>query len=928
MKKVVAWSGLIILLSSPFSEWSNNPVFLIDSESSIGTKENPKERAEFEFSKIRNPRTGTVPENIRQKEIEFSKQHLSRAAQRIDGTDEEIWELAGPFNVGGRTRALVLDALNENTFISGGVSGGVWKSTNAGSSWTRTSDPENRNSLTTIAQDTREGKENIWYYGTGELVGNSPRGGGAPYRGDGIFKSVDSGENWSQLTSTKDSEPSVFGSQFQYIWRIVTNHKRDDADELFAAAYGGILRSEDGGDSWSTVLGEELNNLPEGTDLNESIAPFYTDVAKNTAGHFYATLSHSTSDSAINYSDAGIYWSEDGDEWFNISPPGFSNFDLSRTIISAVSDQAYFFSNRNDFAFLIRYEFNGTTPTGTPIGTWTDLSDNLPDFEGIAELDVQNGYNMMIQIHPDDPDLIFLGGTNLYRSTDGFTSKNNITLMGGYEDSEDVSIYANHHPDQHDVIFSPSGINKLFSINDGGIYVTQNSSSLEVSWTSLNNGYVTSQFYTVNIPKDESNDIITGGMQDNGSQVTNSGNGNAFWTRVIGGDGAYSGTVPQGIYTYMSFQKSRIFRLSLNESFQITSFARVDPTDGASRTDSEYLFVNPYVLDPTNSNIMYLAGGNAIWRNNNLAQIPGGVQETTDVNWDLFISTILTQETITAMEITNDSEYLYYGTNSTGLLRLDDPRNSEERVRLTQTSLPRESYVSCIAANPENSSEIVTVLSNYSILSIFHSTNAGESFQDISGSLEEFSDGSGNGPSVRWAEIVPMESGATRYFVGTSIGLYSTDALNGQSTVWVKESTDKIGKAVVVMMDYRPLDGRFVVATHGNGMFRTTIDGFKPIVPITEGAEKFAVSKSFPNPFSKVTSIEFDIPETDFVQVDVFDMFGRHVRNLLTVSQYGGKNTVSWDGKNQFGEPMKDGMYIYRISYDGKIVGGRMVYNP
>ncbi len=928
MKKIVVWIGLVLLLSRSYQTEESSAVQLDQPSNSIGTEENPQARADYEFMKIRNPKTGIIPKNIRQKEIEFSADLPSRhewTSQRGESLKEEVWEAKGPFNVGGRTRAVALDIQDENTIISGGVSGGIWKSINGGTTWLRTSDPERRPSVTALAQDTRSGKENIWYFGTGELKGNSPKAVGAPYRGSGIYKSEDSGESWTLLSSTDDSEPTQFGSQFQYIWRIVTNENRTDADELLAAAYGGILRSEDGGVTWQIELGEELNNLPPETDLNESIAPFYTEIAKNDDGHFYASLSHSTSTDDVGYFDRGFYWSANGDDWFSIAPPGFDNLALSRTVISAVGTEAYFFSNKNDNTYLHRYEFTGIGMDGEPLGTWADLTDNLPDLDGISDLDVQSGYNMTIRIDPNDPDRIFLGGTNLYRSTDGFESSNNIDLIGGYEESEDVSIYENHHPDQHDVLFYTSSPNSLLSANDGGLHVTQNSSAASVSWTPLNNGYVTSQFYTIDIPKNESNEFISGGLQDNGSWMNTSPGENSVWSKILGGDGSFTASIPLGVYWYFSFQKSQIYRLSLNSNLDLTSFARVDPTIGAPQSD--YLFINPYVLDPINANIMYLVGGNAIWRNNNLAQIPSGSQETTDVNWDL-IDITKTDEQISALEITYDSEYLYYGNWIGGLYRLENPdaTGDEVLVDISPIVVPDDAYVSCIASNPENGSELITTLSNYGVPSIFYSNDAGETFQDISGNLEEFSDGTGNGPSVRWAEIVPLEVGI-RYFVATSVGLYSTENLDGQSTIWVKENMEGIGSSVVSMLDYRPLDGTFVVATHGNGVFKTTIVNFKSIVPSASEVEKFKVSHSYPNPFSDLTKIEFEIPDTQYLRVDIYDMYGKHVTNLFLGPQFAGKNIITWNGENHHGQPVEDGMYIYRIYYDGQVVGGRIVYD-
>ncbi len=862
------------------------------------------------------------------KEIALSKTHESRATfdqNRENGTIQTQWNFAGPFNVGGRTRAAAFDILDlsGNTIVAGGVSGGVWKSLNGGSTWSRKSDPELRNSVTTIVQDTRIGKGHIWYYGTGELLGNSARSGSqTPYRGDGIFKSLDNGETWTQIISTKDSDPSRFGSQFQYIWRILTDHTDTDNDVLLVAAYGGILRSEDGGDSWQVVLGETLNNLSEDVNLNEVQAPFYTDLAKSQDGNFYAYLSDFTSVDS-DYPEAGIYWSEDGIEWFHISE-GLTNETLNRTVLDANNSTAFAFATSGDLEFLYRYDLNGVDGSGAPIGAWTDLSNNLPTFSGIGALNTQNGYNMTVRIHPSNPDLVLLGGTNLYRSIEGFSAKTGMSWIGGYKEDTNGIVYENHHPDQHEIFFHPSNDKIVFNANDGGIYKTDDIFAREVNWTSLNNGYATSQFYTVHIPKSEDEDIIIGGMQDNGTYATLSSSPLESWTQVLGGDGSYCSTVPFGLFWYFSAQDGQIYRFTYTDDDVL--FARVDPLPGPQATQSEYIFINPFVLDPLNYNIMYLAGGNAIWKNTNLAQIPNGSTQRTDVNWLMLNQSRLDSGLITSVEISHNSEYLFYGTSTGELYRLSNLGEQPEFEFLEDFG--NLHYVSSIAANPGNDSEIVVILSNYGIKSIFHSVNAGATFTDISGNLEEFPDGTGNGPSIRSAEIVPIADGSTRYFAGTSVGLYSTDLLDGINTQWLKEGESTVGKSVIRAMDYRPTDGTMVLGTHGNGIFRAQITGNQSIEPTTVNApNRFIASKSFPNPFSDQTKIEFEIPETQYLRVDIYDMMGNHVKNLFIGPQFAGKSSVTWDGKNQHNEFVEDGMYLFRIYYDGLIQGGRVVFN-
>ncbi|MEQ9229837.1 MAG: FlgD immunoglobulin-like domain containing protein, partial [Cyclobacteriaceae bacterium] len=549
-----------------------------------------------------------------------------------------------------------------------------------------------------------------------------------------------------------------------------------------------------------------------------------------------------------------------------------------------------------------------------------------------GELNVQGGYNMVVKVMPSNPNSVLLGATNLYRSTDAFSTGNNIEWIGGYNpEDEGGNLYPNHHPDQHELLFFANSPNKVLSANDGGLQISNNILASNVQWISLNNGFVTSQFYTIKMPKTSHSPIIKGGLQDNGTQLTQSKALNPSWTQVLGGDGAFSASVPFNLHWFFSFQNSQIYRITFGE--ESSTFARVDPTGGAESTNSEYLFINPYVLDPINANIMYLAGGNAIWKNSNLAQIPNGSQKTTSLNWTFLQNTLTAGGQVSAIEISPLSRYLYYGTSEGQVLRLKSPSGlfPSPNIDITQANLP-EGYVSCIASNPENDDEILVVYSNYGIPSIFHSVDAGETFTDVGGvgsnGLEEFADGSGNGPSIRWAEIIPTYGGM-KYFVGTSVGLFSTDELSGSSTVWVKESSEMIGSSVIRMMDYRPLDGQLDVATHGNGVYRTIVADAKLIDPESIPTPfRFKVSKPFPNPFTEKTEIEFKVPLASYVRIDIYDTGGNFVKNLFYNVQFSGTNTVSWDGSNQQGYKVKPGMYFYRIYYGDKRESGRVVYTP
>ena len=897
-------------------------------ESSFFQEGNVQSRQDYEAQMLVDPSTGSIPNDIRRRELAFSKSiqddlikiktRLSKAeGNSSNSTLLQNWQGIGPTNVGGRTRAVALDVLDENIILAGGVSGGIWRSTNLGQNWTRVSGVNQVQSVTTITQDIRPGKENIWYYGTGELVGNSARAPGAPFRGDGIYKSTDRGMSWQPLISTQANTPGFFGSPFQYVWDITTNPNSAN-DEVLAAVYGGIVRTTDGGQSWTTVLGTNLLNVTPGTDLNDVPAIFYTDLHRTSSGVFFASLSSATNQANTPSPAAGVYRSEDGVNWTQVL--NYAGQFVQRIEIGSSRtnpDLLYFLADLSGGGYALwRYTTNGVL---------ANLTLNVPDGSNdIESFDSQESYNMVVAIHPNNDNIVYIGGTNLYRSTDGFSSRRNTTWIGGYapDADGDVVIYDNHHPDQHALIFLPSDGNKMISANDGGLFLTNDNTATSVSYTPLNNGFITTQFYSATYSRYAPDDFVVGGTQDNGSILTfNTADANPNGMRVIGGDGGFTASTPFGAYYYLSFQNSRIFRLTLNNNARITSFARVDPEGGGSDPSQPYLFINPYVLDPNNSNRMYLAGGDFVWFNRNLSQIAPGSQSPATLNWTKLESTEVTDGgIISAIQVsTEPRDIVYYGTSTGRLFKIINANTSVYQVEeITGAEFPENAYIKAIAVDPTDANHITVGFANYGVKSIFRSTDGGDSFEHISGNLEENPDGSGNGPSIRWLSILPtIEGGSTIFYAGTSTGLYSALLVEGDNTLWEKESPDGIGNSVVNMIDYRRSDGKMVVATHGNGLYTSQVPNVVPDDPVSI-AGSFSFDKLYPNPFNDQMAIKLLLPQTQFVIIRIYDTSGNQVKLVTSSLGFAGENEFFWDGTDVYGNPVANGVYIVRVTYLGQ----------
>ena len=898
---------------------------LIQERSAIGSKENPRARRAFETRMLIDPATGTVPFDIKRREMAFSSRlpkKISKSGLRKSEDNEDGWRSIGPYNKGGRTRALALDISDENVILAGGVSGGMWRSDDAGESWMKTTLPSSNHSVTCISQDTRPGKTNIWYFGSGEFTSNSASKKSAPYRGDGVYKSIDGGRSWQQLESTAEGVPNFYNSQFQYIWKILPNPFNSNQDEIFLAAVGAILRSVDGGDTWDVVLGRKAESFPM-TDLNNSNLSNYSDIILTKEGVYYAVLSQESLRGTSP--DRGVYRSADGINWVEITP-SFWPVNYQRTVIAESStepDEIYFSINDIEER-LLKYRYIRGNGNGSG-GRWTDLTSNLPSFGGeVGDYDSQNSYNMVLMTHPADGDVVFLGGTNLYRSNDGFSTSLNTAWIGGYDTANDISVFPGHFVDQHALAFYPNDPNKMLSSNDGGVFVTENSMEDIPNWVSKNTGFVTTQFYTVGIDEFGSRGPIMGGLQDNGTLIANKANERTFWISLLSGDGGYSFISRNNLYYYGSFQFGRIIRMTLDKDLQRQTFTRIDPL--GSGESEKLLFVNPYVLAPENQNIMYFAGGDVIWRNMNTTQIPLFRNSPAITNWEKLD---LTQEDGTVVSAINasynPSGTVFYGTADGKVFRLDNASSTSYSVsEITNSTFPRGGYVSSIAIDRRNSNNLAVTFSNYNVISVFYSTDNGDSFQNISGNLEENPDGSGNGPSVRWIEIVSRNDQGDQFYVGTTTGVYSTSELDGANTIWVQEGQETVGNVLVDMVRYHAGDGTLVAASHGNGMFETSVeDVWQTTIENTE--DEFAFEDAYPNPFVDLVWVPYSIPRDGLVRARIYSTLGQLIKTVQWSEQFEGRNVLSWDGTNEAGAAVLPGTYICSLEFEDQKIGTRLV---
>jgi len=868
------------------------------------------DRYQYELSRSMDPATGCIPDNIRKKEMLFANriadnnQFIAFQKNSNAPLQNVNWVSRGPAFIGGRTRALGIDVANENIILAGGTSGGMWRSTDRGDTWQRITPLSDLPSTTCLVQDKRTGKTNTWYYGTGELGGNTaayplwlndgPYKWGA-YYGNGIYKTTDNGITWNVLKSTAIDSIGGLNQPFNIVNSLALDRSNESQDIIYAAVAGGIERSSDGGNTWKIVLG----SFPPGS--------LFTDVAVTSKGVVYALLGSNRVAYNLSNPYEGLYRSVDGINWTNISPKNWQHPIAYVSLAVAPSNENVVYIAFDSLTtvttysnVLWKYTYISGDGSGNG-GIFEDRSANL-NKSGVS-------FVAYVKVKPDEENTVFVGGLTLVRSIDGFATTSKISPM------------TVPHVDQNSMDFFPAHPEQMVIGSDGGIFLTGNNLAPSISWLNLNKNYITTQFYTVALDHSAPGDkTIIGGLKDNYTNFTNSSDATVPWKFLLGGDGAYCAIADGKSSFYVSYQWGATYRFILDEKGNRLAAGKIDPEGGEG-----YMFINPFCLDPNNSDLMYLAGGSSLWRNDSLFILLNG-SDPTSVGWTKFtnskvspVGSIVLNCKITYIAASKKpANIVYYGTSDGQLFRMDaaNTGNPLPKQIWQNKGFPANSFVSSIAIDRKNADNVLVAFANYNVQSLFYSSNGGSSWTPVSGNLEEHSDGTGNGPACRTVAILHSGDGII-YLAGTSTGLYSTSSLDGMNTIWTLEGANSIGNNIVNMIDTRESDGMVAVATCGHGMFSGQYEPANSVSDGKDNSDFIVLEQNFPNPFNSKTNIRFQVVKSGFVNLTVFDIFGKRVSTLINEYKAPGSYSVDFDGTN-----LANGIYYYKMN-TGEFVESR-----
>ena len=830
----------------------------------------------------------------------ISSNHHSSTGKIIN----EPWIERGPYDVGGRTRAIMYDP-NDTTgkrVFAGGISGGLWVNQDPSIStneWQPLSTFWANTSVSCITYDPNNPQ--VFYVGTGETETGDAKG-------SGIWKSTDGGATWTQIFTIPVTYSNGIGNGNFYINDIKVRNN-NGISEVYAGVSGtyvgtptfvagwqglnqaGLYKSTDGG----VTFNKNTNLLALDTTTNATGITGYS-IQQIEIGADNAVWV-STRTSRLSNVDSGgrIFKSADGNTFnqvYNVGNAGARvNFCLSKTDANKI------------YAFM-----QGSSTTTEPIRiarsvdggvTWQATNDAAPVLTLPAPTDTsipandftrgQSFYDLVIAADPQDDNTVYIGGVDLYKSTNGGGTWSQISKWSNNNNMAALQV-STVHADQHAIVFNPFNnyVSKQMMFgNDGGVYFVPDKTNIGAAgaFSARNTRYNVTQFYTamLNPTKTPVDEELLAGAQDNGSWwLYGVPQSNNFLNKfaATGGDGMYTEYDDLDTYEISSYTYNNHYLLTTNVQSLI-----------AGTNANLGHFVNEIALDRKNDTFYSYRSGLTLFRTSGLS-----ATATSFTNNVVTVGTAQSGEQISWMKVspfTTASTTLFVGTNLGRIFKVTNANTTAYAATLLTS--PIAGTVSDIEFGA-NENEMIVTFSNYNLTSVFYSTDGGTTWQNKEGNL----------PDMPVRTVLRNPDNPNEVLVGTEMGVWGTTNFLDLTPEWASV-TGNIGNVRITNLDYRPATKTVLVSTYGRGAW-TTQNTVTPL-STTETKSKKDMNMIYPNPSKGISHLRFDTAKYSSVNISIVDASGRMV--------YSKKNVKS---DEEFGQKMLPGNYILKAEYKGEII--------
>ena len=692
----------------------------------------------------------------------------------------------GPALMSGRIADLAVHPEKPYVFYLGVASGGVWRTTNGGTTFEPVFDGEGSYSIGCVS--LAPSNSNTIWVGTGE--NNNQR---SVAYGDGVYKSTDGGTTWKNMGLKNSEHIGMFAI-----------HPTDEST-VYVAAYGplwspggdrGIYKTVDGGNTWERVL-----DVSENTGFNE------IHMDPRDPNTLYAAA-HQRRRHVFTYIDGGpesaIYKSTDAGKTWKKLENGIPKDDKGRIALAispANPDVVY--------AMVVATENGGTY-----------RSDNRGEsFSKQGDHQTSGNYYQELYPHPTDVNTVYSMDTWLHHTKDGGKT---------WEKTGEKS----KHVDNHCMWIDPNHSDHWLVGCDGGLYETFNSAA---DWKYYQNLPIT-QFYKVALDNAEPFYNVYGGTQDNNTQggpsrnTSRNGITNEHWFITNGGDGFEPQIDPTNPdIVYGQAQYGWLVRYDKKSGEQVP----IQPQPGKGEKAYRWNWDSPLLISPHDHKRLYFAA-NKVFRSNDRGN-----------SWEV-ISPDLTQEidrnqlkvmgkiwgpdavaknqstsiygNIVAFDESPLLEGLLYAGTDDGLIQISENGGDSWTKIAAFPGVPERTYVNMIAASRHDANTVYAIFNNHKNGDfkpyLLKSTNRGKSWSSISGNLPE------RGSAYSFAQDHVK---AELLFAGTEFGaFFSTDG--GAEWTQLKAGLPTIA---VRDMEIQRRENDLVLATFGRGFY--VLDDYSPL---------------------------------------------------------------------------------------------------
>lgn len=719
----------------------------------------------------------------------------------------------------GRINCIAFHPTNSNTYFVGVAQGGLWKTTNDGASWTPLTDNLPITRISDISIDPANPNTmyisvcDFEYIGFGLFLNGRKRN---THYGIGVYKTTDGGTTWTptgltyQLTNGDES----------LIRKILVNPT--NSNELLACGVNGMHKSTNGGTTWTKQLDSLFWDMVQ-DPVNPNVVYAATGWVMNS-----------------NQGDAAIYKSTNfGNTWTKLNTGIPSTGTVQRVKLAiAPSDNNYIYALCVDTQNGL-YGFYKSTNAG---GNWTYIAPALNVLDAYTGTGPggQGNYDLGLLVHPTQKNTMYVGGVNLWGSTDGAVT---FDPIAHWTTSYGPTIHGDIH-----FIDRQASTGRFFVCSDGGIYRTSNmvigsfSSTFTTNWTKLNNGLQVTSFYRLSSSKNAAGRLCAG-AQDNGTFYYKGGN----WYTIFGGDGMDNYLDPANNSNVFSSSQYGNFYDSNNDGMS-SNYPTTNPNSELCEWTTPIVadYNHPGVLYIGNENIVKSTDNGSTW--NTLSPFPGS--NSTEVS---------------ALAVSNTHSLILYAARRVRY-ELSTPGAvfNTNNGGLTWTNitagLPDSLYFTSIEINETNPCIAYITMAGFSAgRKVYMTTNGGMNWNNISYNLPNL--------PVNCVKQIP---GTNNIIATTDVGVY---VLYGGTSTWVNNSMG-LPNVIVSDIEFNPAVNKAYVSTFGRGIWETSLS---ILSGINESNNKNIVDF---NLYPSLNNGTFTISMSDREKVEkleVIDVMGRIV---------------------------------------------------